>query len=314
MEELYTTGYFDEKLDAFKPIKPPFSYYGSKNKIAQKIIKLLPPHNAWVEAFCGSASLTLAKKPVPIEIINDKDNQVVNLFEQLRHNRESLIESIALTPYARYEYLRAQELSDDLNDLEKARRFLIYTMMTINGAYGHTKAGFSYSQSYAREGREARVNRWYNLPDRLNIVADRLKNVRIENRDARDILRIFHNRPATLVYLDPPYLTQRSHKYKIDANDEAFHIELLEHCNKTKCMIVLSGYDSELYNKILTPKNGWTKTKIDTTTRDTTGVDFAREEFIWINRLGKIAFDKKEIQIKYTEAELEMHKVNPIRE
>ena len=47
-------------------MKPAFGYYGAKVRIASQIINSLPPHNAWVEAFCGSAALTLAKKPAPI--------------------------------------------------------------------------------------------------------------------------------------------------------------------------------------------------------------------------------------------------------
>ena len=50
-------------------VKPPFGYYGAKQRIAAQITRALPPHNAWVEAFCGSAAVTLAKPPAPIEII-----------------------------------------------------------------------------------------------------------------------------------------------------------------------------------------------------------------------------------------------------
>ena len=67
-------------------MKPAFGYYGAKVRIASQIINSLPPHNAWVEAFCGSAALTLAKRPAPIEVINDLDDQIINLFEQLRNN------------------------------------------------------------------------------------------------------------------------------------------------------------------------------------------------------------------------------------
>jgi len=30
-------------------ISPPFGYFGSKNRLAATIVRLLPPHNAWVE-------------------------------------------------------------------------------------------------------------------------------------------------------------------------------------------------------------------------------------------------------------------------
>lgn len=92
-----------------KRINTPFSYFGSKNRLASKLWQHLPPHHCWVEAFCGSAALTLAKPPALIEIINDLDNEIVNLFEQLRNNHEELCRLIALTPYAAQELVEARK-------------------------------------------------------------------------------------------------------------------------------------------------------------------------------------------------------------
>ena len=58
----------------------PFGYFGSKQRLASMITEMLPPHYAWVEVFCGSAAVTLTKKPAPIEVINDIDNNIINLF------------------------------------------------------------------------------------------------------------------------------------------------------------------------------------------------------------------------------------------
>lgn len=195
----------ERKSRTNKRAKPPFGYYGSKQRIAKKIIKSLPPHNAWVEAFCGSAAITLAKAPAPIEIINDMDDQIVNLFQQLRDNYHELIRVIKLTPYARSEHAIAREKITNITPLEKARRFLVATMMTVNGANGGKGSGFSFSNSYTRGGKEARVNRWYHLSENLELVTERLRKVRIENRDAREIISMFNDRPTTLIYLDPPY-------------------------------------------------------------------------------------------------------------
>ncbi|MFC2071862.1 DNA adenine methylase [Chloroflexota bacterium] len=155
----------------YNKIKPPFGYYGSKHRLASQIVGHLPPHNTWVEAFCGSAAVTLAKPPVPIEIINDMDGHIVNLFQQLRDHQEELCRLVALTPYARGEYQRAREHDDDCTPLERARQFLVATMMTVNGANGGKSSGFSFSQSYSRGGNEARVNRWYHLPERHELVS-----------------------------------------------------------------------------------------------------------------------------------------------
>ncbi len=290
---------------------PPFGYYGAKQRIASQIVKLLPPHNAWVEAFCGSAAITLARKPSPIEVINDQDDQIVNVFEQLRTNSEALCRAISLTPYSRSEFYDSTEYREEVDPLEKARRFLVATMMTVNSTKGDS--GFSFSQSYARNGKEARVSRWYNLPDRLANVAERLRNVRVENRDARKLLEMFSDRPATLVYLDPPYFVKRGHKYVIDANDKAFHTELLEKCNKARCMILISGYDTPLYESTLTEEKGWTKRTIETHTRNTRGKDFARTEVLWMNKHFERARKLGKVPIRLTKEERKQNKVNPPR-
>ena len=221
----------------YKKVDPPFGYFGSKNKLALNLCKNLPPHNCWVEAFCGSASMTLAKLPAPIEVINDIDNEIVNLFTQLRNNPEKLYAQLDLTPYASQELVNARVKDANDTDLERARKFLVQAMMAINGVFGEEKGGFSSSNSYSRSNTEARVNRWNNLPDRLVKVIARLKNVRVENKDALVLMKKFVDRPATLIYLDPPYLGERTNGYNIDANNQEFHRRLLRLANQAKCMI-----------------------------------------------------------------------------
>lgn len=302
-----------EQTKKSKKINAPFGYFGSKNKIALQLSTNLPPHNCWVEAFCGSAALTLRKAPAPIEVINDIDNEIVNLFEQLRDNHVALCNKIELTPYAEQELINARIKTTELYNLERARRFLVQSMMAINGVFGQERGGFSYSDSYSRNGHDARVNRWNNLPDRLRHVVSRLKSLRIENRDARKLLKKYLNRPATLVYLDPPYLGDRTNGYSKDANDEIFHKELLELSNKGKCMIFISGYENELYDLILTEKRGWSKKTIKTTTKDAKGQSHNRTEVVWMNKYFQKALASGKVPITLTEKEKKQGKLNPER-
>jgi DNA adenine methylase len=255
----------------------------------------------------------MAKEPAPIEVINDRDDQIVNVFKQLRNKSKALCRAIALTPYAHEELEIARSQEKQIDPLEKARRFLVATMMTVNGTVGGTRSGFSFSQSYARENREARVNRWYNLPERLEQVVERLRNVRIEKRDARELVEMFADRPATLIYLDPPYFIKRVHGYGIDAKDRAFHAELLEICSQARCMILISGYRTHLYNTMLKSCNGWKSKQIRTNTRDTRGTDYARTEVLWMNTQFVKTRNMGRVPIRLSKKERSENKINPPR-
>jgi DNA adenine methylase len=299
--------------NSVKKINAPFGYFGSKNKIALQLCKGLPPHNCWVEAFCGSAALTLAKPPVDIEVINDIDSDIVNLFQQLRTNTKKLCEQIALTPYASKELETARTNVEGLSDLERARRFLVQAMMAINGVFGEERGGFSHSDSYTRNNKEARVSRWYNLPDRLHDVVERLRSVRVENKDALKLLSSYLNRPATLVYLDPPYYGDRTNGYRKDEPTKQFHTQLLRLANKAKCMIFISGYQNDLYDSLLTSKKGWQKKTIETITRDPSGNTHKRTEVVWMNIYFTKALVSKVVPITLTKQEKKQKKVNPER-
>jgi len=186
-------------------------------------------------------------------------------------------------------------------------------MMAINGLFGKEKGGFSYSDSFARNGHDARVNRWNNLPERLKNVVERLKKIRIENKDALNIIKRFSNRPATLIYLDPPYLGNRTSGYSIDANCNEFHTKLLKLANEAHCMIFISGYANELYDSTLTVENGWSRKEITTATKDSKGQSHERTEVVWMNRHYRYALEIGRVPIDLTEDEIKGGKLNPKR-
>ena len=294
--------------------KAAFGYFGSKLRLARQILSYFPPHNCWVELCCGSAALTMAKKRAYIEVVNDLDGNVVNVFQQLRDCGDELIRAIELTPYSREEFSASLAEADEVDDLERARRFLVRAMMAVNGVLGRGRGGFSHSNSYARGGREARVNRWVNYPKRLEAVALRLRDVRIENRDAIELLKMFSNRPATLVYIDPPYLTDRTSGYSVDVDDEQFHVRLLEQANVARCMIAISGYDSDVYKRHLSSANGWSRIDLGAYTKTTNGSAMSRGERLWMNSVATRAKRKEAVPIRLSSKEKAEGKVNPVRD
>ena len=84
-------------------------YPGAKWNLADWIISHFPPHRSYLEPFFGSGAVLFSKSRSAIETINDRDNDVINLFEWIRKDPERLARAIYWTPYAREVYNRAWE-------------------------------------------------------------------------------------------------------------------------------------------------------------------------------------------------------------
>ena len=248
---------------------------GSKWRMANKIISLMPEHKCYIEPYFGSGAVFF-KKDINCnsEIINDLDGNVVNLFKVIRDNPKELATAIYLTPYAREEYLNV-----DLNiseNIEKARRFLVRSNMARGGVQ-HYKPGWRTAGPKESITKNRRVvNEWNRLPENILAAAQRLKDAEIENTDAIKLIKKYNDEDC-LIYIDPPYLLEtRSNKYYNNEITELEHIELLKTINESKSKIILSGYDSELYKQYL---KEWYKYEVESRTES----NDIKVECLWLN-------------------------------
>lgn len=53
-------------------MKTPISYYGGKQKLAGKIVELIPAHNLYAEPFIGGGAVYFKKEPSNVEVINGR--------------------------------------------------------------------------------------------------------------------------------------------------------------------------------------------------------------------------------------------------
>jgi len=60
--------------------KPIIPWLGGKTRLAKHIIPLFPAHQCYVEAFAGAAALFYKKEPVKVEVLNDLNGELVNLY------------------------------------------------------------------------------------------------------------------------------------------------------------------------------------------------------------------------------------------
>ncbi|HEX5567691.1 MAG TPA: DNA adenine methylase [Streptomyces sp.] len=264
-------------------LKPPFPYYGAKGRMASRIVDLIPEHRVYVEPFAGSAAVLFAKAPSPVEIINDLDSNVVTFFRALRDREDELVRALRFTPYAREEFAAADLAEDGLDDVERARRFFIRTTQGHNAAGSGGRAGWSNGI----RARHTDATGTTNLVDRLYQIADRLRAVVVEHRDAREVIAA-HDAPDTVFYLDPPYLSgtrQCGRDYAHEADSEDFHRALAAAIRGVQGTVLLSGYPSPLYEELYA---GWDRLEVAvhraaTNSRGRTDVPRGIE-VIWSNR------------------------------
>lgn len=228
---------------------PLLQYHGGKFLLAPWILSHFPPHRTYVEAYGGGGSILLRKHRSPIEIYNDLDGNVVNLFKMVRERSGELTLLIERTPYARQEKEESDRkwMAASLPPLERARILLVRSWMTFGGLTVGGNNGFSFDTNH-----NSCVLKWNRLPKTISIVCARLKQVTIENRSAIKLMGIYDS-PRTLHYLDPPYIPESRDKGKdyLSEMTEEDHHELLHYIQTLKGSVIISGYGSELYKKHL---------------------------------------------------------------
>lgn len=223
-------------------------YPGSKWSIAEWIINHFPSHHSYLEPFFGSGAVFFNKPRSNIETVNDLDGNVVNLFEWIKKDPERLAHEIYYTPYARQVYEEAFATIPE-DSLERAVNFYI----RLNMGHGFRTSGEKVGWKNDVQGRERSYasQDWCNLPGKIMQAAERLRGVQIENKPAVDLIQRF-NFPNVLIYLDPPYVLNTRHgkQYRCEMSDTE-HAHLLEVIKKHSGPVLISGYDSELYNREL---------------------------------------------------------------
>ena len=226
--------------------RPALRYFGGKWSAAPWIISQFPPHTTYVEPFAGAASVLLRRSaPAPIEILNDRARHIVTFFRVLRERPNELIELLEITPFAADEHEAAMAPTDD--DVELARRFFVRAWSGFGGAPSVTAR-----RGFRRCAYRSLAGEFTGAVENLYAVAARLRNVTIENRDWSEVVEKYDS-PATLFYVDPPYLMRVRSEGRHDKGygeneiDYAEHVKLLEQLSRCRGQIVLSGYADPLY-------------------------------------------------------------------
>lgn len=253
-------------------------YPGSKWNIAGQLVNMIPPHHSYVELFFGSGAVLFNKTASDIETINDLDSEVTNLFRCIQKDPECLARLVMTTPFSREVYDDQFEQNIEktvhIDDFQRAAGFLIKCWQGHGFRTNGYKVGWK-NDVVGRERAYALWN-WYRLPEWIIDIAERLRQVQIENRPALEVIKRF-NHDGVFMYIDPPYLlgTRAGKQYKHEMTDED-HEEMLKELLQSKAKIMISGYESEMYNDYL---KDWNKKTFDSCAEH----GKPRKEVVWMN-------------------------------
>lgn len=262
-------------------LKPPIAYFGGKGVLGPTIADVLPPHRHYVEPYCGSLAVLLAKAPSPMETVNDLDTALVTFWRVLRDRTADLERVCALTPHSRAEHAASYDL-DGLDELEVARRVFVLLNQGRSGVRRRT--GWRH---YVKPNSSSSMPSYLiGYLKRIAPAADRLMAASLESMPALDLIAKYGVEPDVLLYVDPPYLGSTRSKtydgYACEMRGEQDHRDLAEALNAAKAAVVLSGYASDLYDRELYV--GWDRHTMTAGTGQGADGWSNRVEVLWSNR------------------------------
>lgn len=257
-------------------------YPGSKWRIVDKLVELIPPHHTYLEPYLGSGAVFFRKSPSDIETVNDLDWDVVNLFQCIQTDPEKLARLVMTTPYSRQMYDDAFKSDPIMEVLSEGNRFLKACQFLVRCWQGHGFRSNGYKVGWKNDvqGRERMYAlwNWYRLPEWVIEIAERLRRVQIECSPALELI-VRYDYENVFMYLDPPYLLGtrcgKQKQYKHEMSDEE-HEEMLQKAIGSKAKIMISGYASEMYDDML---SGWRRKEF----RSHAEMGSRRTEVVWMN-------------------------------
>lgn len=177
---------------------PIIPWIGGKRRLADIIIPRFPAHECYVEVFAGGAALYFLRPPAAVEVINDINGELVNLYRVVQNHLEEFVRQFkwALSSREVFKWLQATR-PETLTDIQRAARF--YYLQ--HQAFGGRVQGQTWGTATTAVAPTVNLLR---LEEDLSAAHLRLHGAYIERLDWQECIRRY-DRPHTLFYLDPPY-------------------------------------------------------------------------------------------------------------
>ena len=199
-------------------------YYGGKYKLSKQFVPLIPPHHRYFEVFSGGLSMFFRKEKAEWNILNDKDNNIVNLYNCIMYDLDKLVYYLDWLPKSRelFDGFRAEikeKQHIEIPDPLRAAKYFYCIRHSFNKLI-HTPMSMvkDWNKNWMKEFEYSRK---------------KIGGSTIENLDFGDLIDRYKPKENDFWYLDPPYFiaTDKGDYYQHNFNAED-HIRLKEKVDK----------------------------------------------------------------------------------
>lgn len=171
---------------------------GNKSQLSEKIIPYFPEHKIYIEPFFGAGGMFFNKPKAKYNFLNDLDNDVFNLFMQVKNNRLALHQTIEAMPIHQT-LMKHWKKSKEQDPLWQAVRFLFISNFTYLSKGYNIKFTADNSKQI--------------LLDRIEPTFKYMSDAKFMCVDFREVLKQISfqdkaqlcTRGDSFIYSDPPY-------------------------------------------------------------------------------------------------------------
>lgn len=212
-------------------MRPPIVRMGGKSRLRNTIIQMIPDHKCYVELFFGAGWVYFGKEPSKVEVINDIDRELINLFRMIKYHAPEIERMLE------YEF-SGRDIFEDyknctvgyLTEIHRAVRFLYLITQSFAGKgnnYGYGTTKVPAPQIFYKNV--------------LDEIKERLRNTYVENLSFEKIIDKY-DRTHTFFFADPPYFETTGYSNEFEEKE---HLLLRDKLINLKGKFLLTINDHE---------------------------------------------------------------------
>lgn len=212
-------------------LKPPICRMGGKSKLRKTIIEMIPDHTCYIELFFGAGWVYFGKEPSKVEVINDIDKELTNLFRMIKHHSPEIERQLEYEFSGRDVFEEYKNCTIEyLTEIHRAVRFLYLITQSFagrGGAYGY--------------GTSTKPSQQIFYKNVLGELKKRLRNTYVENLSFEKIIDKY-DRDYSFFFCDPPYFETTGYGNTFGENEQLLLRDKLSNL-KGKFLLTINAHE-----------------------------------------------------------------------